>query len=73
MNIKNGSRSTRIQDERLGSGDETIITVLRRFSLVWNERKYKQKSWGSLRSFGSFLFYATTSFPGVRNTKTSGK
>ena len=68
--VQGGSR---IQDERLGSGDETIITVLRRFSLVWNERKYKQKGWGSLRSFGSFLFYATTSFPGVRNTKTSGK
>ena len=45
----------RIQNECLGSGDETIITV--------NERKYKQKGLGSFRRFGSFLFYATISFP----------
>ena len=63
----------RIQNECLGSGDETIITVLWRFSLVWNERKYKQKGLGSFRSFGSFLFYATISFPEVRNAKAISK
>ena len=63
----------RIQNECLGSGDETISTVLWRFSLVWNERKYKQKGLGSFRSFGSFLFYATISFPEVRNAKAIGK